>query len=315
MSNAFLKAFSMTKTYYCIDSEEVREELYSNVTNEFTCFLMEGYIESVDWSKIPSRNIISDTQYKQTCEDFKSAITADILNEYKENPYSKYHILNSRYLSNYNYFNKPDDWKSHNPINTPLLNSFTMGYIANPAYQNNRLSIEIIKAYVAAAVFDEYHLMYSEPELLSHKIAFELSKNNLSKYFAINFLLIKTKWFCKWLLAPFIAASLFFTDHKAYAIIVAVAFGIFTLSKITNLMESSALKNRSITKMHNAIDNIEDSKYLSLVLSQDVIHFKSLRKLIENKTYGGHAKPGVFNSPLYILLDSLEKKGSYIIND
>ena len=288
---------------------DAKEIIGKSIEDTTVLEFMRGYMDSVDWVSTPPRNIIEDHNYKSTCEKFIAAITANTTAEYKSSGMVFRHILNADFALSYSYFNRPKEWSTHNPISNERLESFTMDYINQPEYQNDNLNIAIIKAYVASSIFDELFLELSGQQSLIKSSILSISNRSLPKYMTFNFLLNSLSWFSKWLLIPCLSYLFYYEGNELLAQVVAVMFSIHLLGKLTRIADYQFSKNKELSKTENVLNNIQDSTYILRVLSQDTVHLKSLRALIDMKAKSSRA---VFPAPLMILLDSLEKKSSYI---
>ena len=296
----------MTISSKALDAQEIIRESIKDSTVEA---LIQGYVDSVNWASTPPHKIIDDYNYKSTCEKFITAITANTTAEYKSSGMVFRHILNADFALSYSYFNRPEEWSTHNPISNERLESFTMDYINQPEYQNDNLNIAIIKAYVASSIFDELFLKLSGQQSLIKSLIFSASSRSQPKYMIYNGLLNSLSWCSKWILTPCLSALLYHQGYELSAQVIAVIFSLGLFGRLTRIADYQFRRHEELSKTESTLNRIEDSIYILRVLSQDVIHLKSLRALIDLKAKSSRA---VFPAPLMILLDSLEKKSSYI---
>ena len=268
---------------------------------------MQGYIESVDWDSKTPESITEDDNYKLTCESFIQSLTVNIKDKYKSN-ISSFDVLSFDLIENYNYFNRPKEWDTHNPICNKKLDDFTMQYIRRPEYQNKTLTLEIIKAYIASAIFDDLFLHFTRETSASKIINIVSSNRSLPKYLVYRTFLLSLKWFSKWLLLPLLAIFLYYINQESLAIIITTLFSFHLFSRLTNIIDFAIHRYQELKNNENKIQAIDERVYIFRVLSQEVIHIGTLKKLIDQ-----HSKKarGVFSSPLMILLDTFNEE-SYL---
>lgn len=288
---------------------DVKEIIGKSIEDTTVLEFMRGYMDSVDWVSTPPRNIIEDHNYKSTCEKFIAATTANTTAEYKSGGMVFRHVLDLGFAQRYSYFNRPEEWSTHNPISNERLESFTMDYISQPEYQNDKLNIAIIKAYIASSIFDELFFELSGQQSLIKSSILSASNRSLPKYMTYNFLLNSLSWYSSWLLIPCLSALLYYQGYELLAQVVAVIFSLSLFGRLTRIVDTGFRRHEELSKTGSALNRIEDNIYILRALSQEVIHLKSLRALIDLKTKSSRV---VFPAPLMILLDSLEKKSSYI---
>lgn len=296
----------MTISSKALDAQEmIRKSIKDTAVLEF----MLGYVNSVDWVSTQPHKIIEDRNYKSTCEEFITAITANMTSDYKTRIINVNMILNFLFAHKYNYFNRPEEWNAHNPISNERLDSFTMDYINQPEYQNDKLNIAIIKAYVASSIFDELFLKLSGQQSLIKSLIFSASSRSQPKYMIYNGLLNSLSWYSKWLLIPCLSVLLYHQGYELSAQVIAVIFSLGLFGRLTRIADYRFRRHEELSKSESVINHIEDSIYILRVLSQETIHLKSLRALIDLSVKSSRA---VFPAPLMILLDCLEKKSTYI---
>ena len=288
---------------------DVKEIIKKSIKDTTVLEFMRGYAHSVDWVSTPPRNIIEDHNYKSTCEEFIAAIAANATEEYKSSGMAFRHVLDLGFAQRYSYFNRPEEWSTHNPISNERLESFTMKYIDYPEYQNNKLNIAIIKAYIASSIFDETFFVFSVPQSLIRSLILSTSSRSISKFTAYNLLLNSLLWCSKWLLIPCLSALFLFQGYELLAQVIAAMFGLSLFGRLTRIADYGFRRHEKLSKTESALTRIEDGIYILRVLSQEVVHLKSLRTLIDLKAQSSRA---VFPAPLMILLDSLERKNSHI---
>lgn len=288
---------------------DVKEIIRKSIKDTTVLEFMRGYVDSVDWVSTPPRKIIEDHNYKSTCEKFIAAITVNTAAEYKSSGMVFSHILDLGFAQRYSYFNRPEEWNTHNPISNERLESFTMEYIDQPEYQNDKLNIAIIKAYIASSIFDESFSELSSPQSLIKSLILSASSRSLPKHMTYNFLLYNLSWYSKWLLIPCLSALFYYQGYELLAQVIVAMYGLSLFGGLTRIADYVFRRHNELSKSENALNRIQDSVYILRVLSQEFTHLKSLRALIDLKVQSSRA---VFPAPLMILLDSLERKNSYI---
>lgn len=291
----------------CIDLIE------NEVQQKYVRYLMKGYIVKHDKESKSFDVLTQDKGFKNTCYDFLRIITYYASDDYRENlSFSNGHT-HINFLRSYEYFNRPKEWKGRNPIDNQRLDEFVLGYLKRPEYQNHRFTCEIIKAYIASAVFDDFYLLLTKStnSILQKFLAhfFDRSKNKL--WFA-NYIIGKLGLFFNWFFIPLISVFLYYSDYKTLGGLLAAVFGIHLFSKLVNIFSFASKEHQKVIDENAHINRIENTIYIADVVSQGMISIQSLKSLLRMYEGGDSNFVGVYPAPLFMLLDTLEAQGDYV---
>lgn len=289
--------------------DDVKTILINSVREDKALFtFMLGYLETVDWSSKSPEQILEDHNYKSTCEGFIDVLTTHASIDYKRDNVIR-QILDENFIALYDFFNRPKEWSSHNPISNEKLDSFTMKYIGCSAYQNDELTISIIKAYIASSIFDETFILLSEGSSYFSRFLIFITSTSRSKFLIFKSLTKNLKWGLRFVTAPCLSMLLYFRGYETFAQAIGIIFCAYLLKKITGIFDYGFHRHKKLSKIEKSVANIDDGLYILRVLSKTEIHVQSLRALIDSRAKNAKA---AWPAPLMILLDHVKEKSSFI---
>lgn len=292
------------------------DTLEKEFDNDYLKYLVRGFLSKLTKSETPLQNIFDDHRYVKICMDFIVIITQFADTGYPETLTRSRNHLNSDFLRGYNYFNRPIQWKVHNPICNSLLDDFTLKYLETPKYQNNRLSLEILKTYTASTVYDEVFMQLNKTQTGIANFPMFLFPNSLVKYQISHYLLRKLFFFIEWFFIPLLSLILFEYVNDTLGVIVAGLFVLHLFSRLMNILDTASWKFYRVTETQHGLKRISNTAYINDVLSQRVISIDSLRSLIKLHENGYAGMVGSYPAPAHMLIDALEQThGKYIRRD
>jgi hypothetical protein len=292
------------------------DTLKKEFDNDYLQYLVTGFPSKLTKAAIPLQNIFDDERYVTTCMDFIVVITQYAQTGYPEKLTRSRNPLNPDVLREYNYFDRPEQWQGHNPICNSLLDDFTLKYLEAPEYQNNRLSLEILKAYTASAVYDDMFMQLNKTQTGIANFPLFLFSNSLVKYQISQYILRKLGFFIEWFFIPLLALILFEYVNKTLGVIVTGLFVMHLFSRLMNILDTAAWKFQRAKGTQHALQRISNTVYINEVLSQKVISIDSLRSLIKLHENGYGGMVGSYPAPAHMLIDALEQThGKYIHRD
>lgn len=291
-------------------ARNAEEKLHNSISDKLLLSFMRGYIDSVDWCEIPFDDIIDNPRYKETCLNFAEIITANTATKADRNA-TALEFFNHPFMLRYRYFNRPEEWTTHNPIDITKLDSFTMHYISQSEYHNDKLSIEIIKAYIMSAAFDNLYSQLAHPNEISKKASFFIANSSIAKYTLLNALFSSIKLVFKWFSLPALSLFLYHKGNIIGAQVITGIYAILIFMRLDRLLSTTGRQFFAASKQNNLAEQYELLVYITNVLSQDVIHIKSLKALIRQSAEFTRT---THQPPLNILLDLIEEKRQYINN-